>query len=109
NLAITYHDLGKLKEAETLKLEVLRLSREILGDKHLNTISASASLAVTYSYLWRLKESEALEVEVLRLREEILGAKHPDTIRASENLAITRRMLFLPRLYKVRDSHYPTW
>jgi hypothetical protein len=72
---------------------VLELQKEVLGEKHPDTITAMANLALTWRQQGRSNEAEQLQIEVLELRKEVLGEKHPDTIRAMANLAIVRRQL----------------
>ncbi|SLM38770.1 violaceus kinesin [Lasallia pustulata] len=98
DLAATYHQQGRSKEAEEIKLEVLELRKEVLGEKHPDTIYSMADLAATYHQQdlaatyhqqGRSKEAEEIYVEVLELRKEVLGEKHPDTIHSMADLAAT--------------------
>jgi tetratricopeptide (TPR) repeat protein len=84
-----YWEQGLSDEAEQLGVEVLKLRKEVVGEKHLDTIMAMASLASTWRQQGRSDKAEQLEVEVLKLRKEMLGEKHPDTIMAMANLAST--------------------
>ncbi len=88
-LAATYHALGRYEEAEKIEIEVLALRREILGDKHPDTVRSMAELATTYHALGRYEEDEKISVEVLALRREILGDKHPNTVQSMADLAAT--------------------
>ncbi|KAF8510479.1 hypothetical protein BU17DRAFT_98101 [Hysterangium stoloniferum] len=89
NLASTYCDLGRPKEAEVLQLQVLEAQKVRLGPEHPNTILAKANLASTYRSLGRPKEAEVLEHQVLEAWQVILGPEHPHTILAKGNLART--------------------
>jgi hypothetical protein len=62
--------------SHTLEQDVLRLSKEILGERHPDTIRASANLARSYSALEQHWQAEQLEQDVLRLRKETLGKRH---------------------------------
>jgi tetratricopeptide (TPR) repeat protein len=88
-IGMYYWEQGRYDEAERLQLEVLKLYKEVLGEKHPNTIQAMSSLASTWWQQGRSDEAEQLELKVLKLRKEVLGIKHPDTIRAMANLALT--------------------
>ncbi|KAF8526828.1 hypothetical protein BU17DRAFT_82243 [Hysterangium stoloniferum] len=103
NLARTYSDLGRSKEAEVLELQVLEAQQLILGPEHPDTILAKANLASTYSDLGRPKEAEVLELQVLKAQQLILGPEHPDTILAKANLASTYRDLGRPKEAEVLE------
>ncbi|KAF2187933.1 hypothetical protein K469DRAFT_769813, partial [Zopfia rhizophila CBS 207.26] len=60
NLALTYKDQGRWKEAEVLQVQVMEASK-----------------------------AEELEVHVLRIRKRVLGADHPSTLSSMANLAST--------------------
>ena len=47
-LVATYHQQGRLGEDEEISAKVLELRREVLGEKHPDTIRSMASLAATY-------------------------------------------------------------
>ena len=70
-------------------MEVLRLRKEILGERHPNTITASNNLSLTYESQGRLNDAEALQAEVLNLRLDVLGDRYPDTGTAMLNLGAT--------------------
>jgi hypothetical protein len=93
NLASTYYQLGKLKEALELQVVVLEKRRKILGENHPETLFAMGHLASTYHQLGKLKEAEELEVVVLEKRTNLLGPDHPDTLRTTENLKVIRKTL----------------
>jgi len=84
-----FHDQGLSRENEPISLKALKLRKEVLSEKHPNTISSTASLAATYHQHGRSKETEEISVEVLQLRKEVLGEKHPDTISSMASLAAT--------------------
>ncbi|KIL57586.1 hypothetical protein M378DRAFT_87700, partial [Amanita muscaria Koide BX008] len=63
NLASTYRDQGRWKEAENLQVQqVMEARKEILGASHPDTLTAMANLASTYRNQGRWKEAENLEV-----------------------------------------------
>jgi tetratricopeptide (TPR) repeat protein len=80
---------GRSDEAEKLEVEVLELSKNVLREKHPDTILAMANLAATWWQQGRSDKAEKLQVEVLELRKKVLGEKHPDTVTAMANLAVT--------------------
>lgn len=68
---------------------MLALRKEILSEKHLDTILAIENLILTWRQQGQLDEAERLKVEVLILRKEILSKKYLDTIRAMAHLVAT--------------------
>ena len=67
---------------------MLALRKEILDDRHPDTVEAISKLAITYYRQKRYEEDENLSMQVLALRKEILGNRHPDTLDAMHDLAI---------------------
>jgi tetratricopeptide (TPR) repeat protein len=86
-----YWGQGRPNEAEQPEVQVLALYKEVLGEKHPDTILAMGNLASTWNIQSRLPEAERLKAQVLELSKEVLGEKHPDTILAIRNLADTWR------------------
>ncbi|GLB08582.1 hypothetical protein AtubIFM57258_004479 [Aspergillus tubingensis] len=80
---------GRWKEAEGLGVQVMELSKRVLGPEHPDTLSSMSNLALTYSYQGQWKEAEELQVQVLELRKRVLGPEHPDTFTSMSNLAST--------------------
>ncbi|KAI0398797.1 P-loop containing nucleoside triphosphate hydrolase protein [Xylaria palmicola] len=89
NLASTYRNQGRWKEAETLEVQVIETQKTVLGPEHPNTLNSMANLASTYSNQGRWKEAEMLYVQVIETRKTVLGPKHPDTLISMANLAST--------------------
>ncbi|GAB1317573.1 Violaceus kinesin [Madurella fahalii] len=83
------YDRGRWREKESVDERAYKLRREVLGERHPDTIQSMANLAVTYRAQGRYKEAEPMGVKVLELRREVLGERHPDTIRSMANLAVT--------------------
>ena len=89
NLASTYSNQGRWKEAEELEVQVMETRKKVLGDEHPSTLSSIANLASTYSNQGRWKEAEELEVQVMETRKKVLGDEHPSTLSSIANLAST--------------------
>ncbi|KAI9847445.1 MAG: hypothetical protein M1838_000864 [Thelocarpon superellum] len=89
NLAATYRQQGRLKEAEELEVQVLELRKDILEERHPDTLRSMANLAATYHQQGRSTEAEELHVQVLELRKDMLEEKHPEMLRSMANLAAT--------------------
>ena len=88
-----YWEQGLSDKAEQIQVQALELQKEVLGEKHPDTITAMGDLAATWRHQGRLNEAEQLEVQVLKLRKEVQGEKHPYTITALANLAATWQRL----------------
>jgi tetratricopeptide (TPR) repeat protein len=85
-----YWQQGQSDKSEKLRLQVLELQENILGEKHPSTIRAMANLASTwllYGQSEKAEKAERLELQVLELRKIVLGEKHPETLCAMANLA----------------------
>uniref|UniRef100_A0A0D2YIK3 DUF7779 domain-containing protein n=1 Tax=Fusarium oxysporum (strain Fo5176) TaxID=660025 RepID=A0A0D2YIK3_FUSOF len=80
---------GRYDEAQSICREVLEMRREVLGEKHPNTIRSMADLATTYHQQGRYAEAENICQEVLEMRRGVLRGKHPDTISSMADLAAT--------------------
>lgn len=70
-------------------MQVLGISKRVLGGEHPSTLTSIANLALTYRDQGRWKEAEELGEQVLESRKRMLGHKHPDTLASMNNLALT--------------------
>jgi tetratricopeptide (TPR) repeat protein len=104
-IGMYYWTEGRSDEAEQLEIEVLKLQKSVLGEKHPDTILAMANLASTWQQQGRSDEAEQLEIEVLELRKSALGERHPDTITAMANLASIRSGQHGTEQLKVKSSN----
>jgi Tetratricopeptide repeat len=59
NLAATYGEQGRWNEAEKLQVDVVEMSKRLLGAEHPDTLSSMASLATTYRQQGRWSEADA--------------------------------------------------
>ncbi|KAF6803318.1 Kinesin light chain 5, partial [Colletotrichum plurivorum] len=73
NLASTYRNQGRWKEAEELDVRVMETSLRVLGEEHPSTLTSMANLAATYRNQGRWKEAEELGVRVMETRKRVLG------------------------------------
>ncbi|KAK0773303.1 hypothetical protein LTR57_024516 [Friedmanniomyces endolithicus] len=60
NLAATYWNQGRWKEAEELEVKVMETRVRVLGGEHPDTLTSMANLAATYWNQGRWKEAEDL-------------------------------------------------
>ncbi|KAJ5899151.1 hypothetical protein N7495_003895 [Penicillium taxi] len=91
NLASTYWNQGRWKEAEELELQVVESCKQMLGLEHPSTLSSMGNLASTYRKQGRWKEAEELELQAMESCKQVLGPEHPSTITSMGNLASTYR------------------
>ena len=75
NLASTYRNQGRWKEAEELNVQVMETRKRVLGAEHPSTLSSMANLASTYRNQGRWKEAEELDVQVMEMRKRAGWAK----------------------------------
>ncbi|KAH7261567.1 P-loop containing nucleoside triphosphate hydrolase protein [Fusarium tricinctum] len=83
------YDRGRWKEKEPVDNRAWHLRREVLGEKHPDTIIGMASLGTTYHAQGQYDKAEETAIKVLSLQREVLGEKHPDTIGSIADLATT--------------------
>jgi tetratricopeptide (TPR) repeat protein len=89
NLASTYRNLGRSKEAEELLVQVMETLKRVLGQEHPSTLTSMNNLALTYTNQGRSKEAEELVMQVMETRKRVLGQEHPSTLTSMHNLAST--------------------
>jgi tetratricopeptide (TPR) repeat protein len=85
NLAELYAKQGSYEQAEPLLKDTLTLRKEVLGEKHPDTLTSMNNLAMLY---YGYEQSESLLKDTLALRTEVLGKTHPDTLITMSNLAL---------------------
>ena len=68
NLASTYSNQGRWKEAEELEVQVMEIQKRVLGAEHPDTSNNIANLASTFWNQERWKKAEKLEVQVMETR-----------------------------------------
>ena len=89
NLASTFWNQGRWKEAEELEVQVMETRKRVLGQDHPSTLTSMNNLASTFWKQGRWKEAEELNVQVMETSLRVLGQEHPDTLTSMNNLAST--------------------
>jgi tetratricopeptide (TPR) repeat protein len=89
NFIFVIEEIGDWKHVEQLEVQVLEMSKKLLGAEHPDTLRSMGNLARTYADQGKLNEAEQLENQVLDMSKKLLGAEHPDTLRSQANLART--------------------
>jgi tetratricopeptide (TPR) repeat protein len=87
NLALSYRDLGKLLEAESLLEQTLTTRTAKLGPEHADTVQSMQNLATVYTDRGRYRDGLKLREQVLAIRKAQLGPDDPQTLYAMANLA----------------------
>ena len=88
-MADTLINLEQYEEALPLQQEVVELRKELLGEKHLDTIYAMRALSATLASLDNVTFNDRFDLEkrIVELMLEVLGETHPDTIAAMDKLS----------------------
>ena len=85
--ALVLGENGDWDSAEQLEVQVMDMTKKLLGVEHPTTLSSMGNLAVTYANQGRWNEAEELQIQVMDMTKNLLGAKHPDTLNSMVNLA----------------------
>lgn len=88
NLAATYSELGNHKKALELHEKIWSLRREMLGERHPDTLLSLSYIAWAYGELGNHRKELELKEKVYALRCEVLGEQHIETLKSLNNLAV---------------------
>lgn len=88
NLAVAYHDLGRLEEAETLYRRHLSMVQQEDGAPDINVVYTLNNLAALLRDTDRNAEAAPLIERSTELRKRFLGPEHPSVARALGNQAL---------------------
>ncbi|MEO6304058.1 MAG: CHAT domain-containing tetratricopeptide repeat protein [Bacteroidia bacterium] len=86
NLAMTYLDMNKLKDAESQMNTSITEASSVLKDNSSNFIKLQINLANIYRFEKKYDESEKLYLKAIEIKEKKLGA-HPDLAHLKKGLA----------------------
>ncbi|CEF74699.1 unnamed protein product [Fusarium graminearum] len=79
-VAIFLYDRGRWREIKSLFERVWSLRRDVLGEKHLDTIMALQNSGLTYNVEGQYAKVLPIYLEVLQLRRQVLGEEDPSTL-----------------------------
>ena len=79
---------GRYEQAEPLYLQVLELTRFLLGEQHPDVATSLNHLAGLYESQGRYEQAEPLYLQALELRRSLLGEQHPHVATSLNNLAL---------------------
>ena len=86
--AYFYNDFGRYRTSKDLYCRVLETRRNVLGEKHPDTLRSMGSVAGLLYRLGNYEKSERMHRETLALREIELGKEHSDTLRSMNSLGL---------------------
>ena len=107
NLASTYRNQGRWKEAEELFMQVMETFKRVLGAEHPDTLTTMNNLAFTWKGQGRDADAITLMMDCVRLRRRVLGTEHPHSVSSSKVLAkweVERADKMSPRLGIVAEE-----
>ncbi|KAF6794206.1 kinesin light chain [Colletotrichum sojae] len=87
NLASTFWNQGRWKEAEEPFVRVMETWKRVLGEKHPSTLTSMHNLAFTWKNQERWEDATQLLQVCFHRRENVLGADHPDTMSSASALS----------------------
>ena len=85
-LGMLLHTMGQLEEAKPLLVEALKARKEMLGDRHRDTLVSIAQLGWLLKDMGQLEQARSLLEEVLQARRETLDDRHRDTLISISNM-----------------------
>jgi len=85
----SYHEAGRLGDAESLREKILQWRIQNLGVADPDTVRARVYLAMTYRRKGDIQKAVIMDEETLRLlsQSDTKGPEHPETLQAMLNLA----------------------
>jgi tetratricopeptide (TPR) repeat protein len=93
NQVVQFYQQGQFEQALPFAEKSYRLRKEVLGERHPDTLTSLNNLAEIYRVMGRLSEALPLSKKGYRLFKEVLGEKHPYTLTSLNNLAEIYRVM----------------
>ncbi|QRV95743.1 kinesin light chain [Ceratobasidium sp. AG-Ba] len=89
NLAVTYSQQGRYRDAAKLQEQVVGIWKRVSGHEHRDTLISMRNLASTYYRLGRYTDAQSLQQHILDTSTRVHGHDHPDTLLSMHELALT--------------------
>ena len=89
NLALTFANQGRWKEAEDLQREAMQTSSRVLGEDHPCTLRSLIYLVTIYQNQGQWEMAEKVGIQVMETNKRVLGKEHPNTLGSMTELAWT--------------------
>ena len=70
---LVMNENGDWNNAEQLQVQVMDMSKKLLGAEHPDTLTSMRNLATTYGKQGRWNEAKQLQVQVMDMRKKLLG------------------------------------
>jgi hypothetical protein len=86
NLAVTYRNQGRWKEAEEQEVQVVEANGRVLGPENPYTLTSMANLARNFYFQENIHEALVLMEDCVKLRGKLLGRSHPHTKSSARSL-----------------------
>ena len=86
NLANSYDNQGKYRDAEVLFKQCLGKQKIVLGESHPYTLGTMNNLATAYDNQGKHRDAEVLYKQCLDKQKVVLGENHPHTLTTMNNL-----------------------
>ncbi len=87
NLALLYHAMGRLTDAEPLYLQAMEIRKVQLGENHPDYATSLNNLGRLYYAMGRFTDAEPLYLQAMEIIKVQLGENHPDYATSLNNLA----------------------
>ncbi|THH21425.1 hypothetical protein EW146_g153 [Bondarzewia mesenterica] len=84
---LAYDEGGRWEAARGLRLVVMEIRQQVLGQEHPDTLKAMNNLASTLLRQGRWKDAELLQMVAMETSRRVLGEEHPETLTAMASLA----------------------
>ena len=87
NISTIYQAMGELDKALEFQFKALKLTEEVLGEKHPNLATSYNNISMIYKAMGELDKALEFQLKALKLREEVLGEKHPNLATSYNNIS----------------------
>ena len=86
-MGITYYQLGRYPESQSLLERALEIQRRVLGPRNRDTLSSAFNLASALDAEGHHTRGEKLYRETWEIQRQVLGPEDPDTLFTLNNIA----------------------
>ncbi len=87
SLGNVLYKMAEYEKSKELYIKVLRLNKQMFGEKHLDTSICYNNLALVYAAQGEYEKAEELYIKSMLINKKILSKKDPATVSVYNNLA----------------------